>query len=144
MSATASQITSIWTDCSAVCSGVYQRKHQSSALLALCEGNSPITGFHLMTSSCFGNGSMSTTGEELVLCTKEIPCIGFNSLRPPQNMVFSNIPHWKCLHFDSSWFPMRTEQNMSLSKRLYFDCNFIQDCSVDSVLPLLQVLTWCG
>ena len=65
MSATASQITNISTVCSAVCSGAHQNKHQSFALLALCEGNLPVTGrfpsqrasnaeksFHLMTSSC--------------------------------------------------------------------------------------------
>ena len=30
--------------CSTVCSRAHQRKHQSSALLALCEGNPPVTG----------------------------------------------------------------------------------------------------
>ena len=34
-----SQITSDSTVCSTICSGVHQRKHQSFALLALCEGN---------------------------------------------------------------------------------------------------------
>ena len=63
MSPMASQITSIWTGCSAVCSGARQRKHQSSALLAFVRGihrwpvgsphKGPITRkmFHLMTSS---------------------------------------------------------------------------------------------
>ena len=44
MSAMASQITSLtiiyWT----IYSGADQRKHQSSASLALCAGNSPVTG----------------------------------------------------------------------------------------------------
>ena len=43
----ASQITNVSIICSIVCSGADQRKHQSSALLALCEGNPPpvTTGF---------------------------------------------------------------------------------------------------
>ena len=44
MSAMASQITSFSIACSAVCSGADQRKQQSSVLLALCAGNSPMTG----------------------------------------------------------------------------------------------------
>ena len=44
MSAMASQITSFTIVYSAVYSGTDQRKHQSSALLVLWEGNSPLTG----------------------------------------------------------------------------------------------------
>ena len=44
MSAMASQITSVSIICSNVCSDADQRKHQSSASLALCAGNSPVTG----------------------------------------------------------------------------------------------------
>ena len=44
MNAMASQGTGVSIVCLTVCSGVDQRKHQSSALLALCEGNSPVTG----------------------------------------------------------------------------------------------------
>ena len=39
MSVKASQINSNWTVCSTVFPGWQQRKHQGSALLALCEGN---------------------------------------------------------------------------------------------------------
>ena len=66
MSAMASLITDVSIVFSSVCSGADQRKRQSSALLALCEGNPPVTGgflsqrasnedfvFHLMTSSWF-------------------------------------------------------------------------------------------
>ena len=55
ISAMASQITNLKMIYSTVCSGVDQRKHQSSASLAfVCAGNSPVTGkcFPLMTSSC--------------------------------------------------------------------------------------------
>ena len=38
LSAMASQITGIWTVCSAVCSGARQRKHQRSASLAFARG----------------------------------------------------------------------------------------------------------
>ena len=63
MGTMASQITSLTIVYSIVHSGADQRKHQSSASLAFCEGNSPVTGefphkwpvmhtfFHLMTSS---------------------------------------------------------------------------------------------
>ena len=44
MSAMASQITSVSIVCSTICSGADQRKHESSALLALCEGNPPVSG----------------------------------------------------------------------------------------------------
>ena len=65
----ASQLTSVWIVCSAICSGADQRKHQSSASLAFVRGlhrgpvNSPhkwpVTRkcFHLMTSS-WGEGSV--------------------------------------------------------------------------------------
>ena len=43
-SAMASQITVVLIVCSAVCSGAHKRKHQSSVLLAFCEGNPPVTG----------------------------------------------------------------------------------------------------
>ena len=44
MSAMASQISDDSIVCSIVCSGAEQRKHQSSALLALYEMNPPVTG----------------------------------------------------------------------------------------------------
>ena len=44
MGAMASQITSIMIVYSTVHSGADQRKYQSSASLAFCEGNSPVTG----------------------------------------------------------------------------------------------------
>ena len=43
MSAMASQISGVSVVYSTVCSGADQGKHQSSASLALCEGNSPVT-----------------------------------------------------------------------------------------------------
>ena len=54
MGAIASQITSLTIVHSTVYSDADQRKHQSSVLLAICAGNSPVPGkcFHLMTSSC--------------------------------------------------------------------------------------------
>ena len=44
MSTMASQITIVSSVCSTVCSDADQRKYQSSTSLALCEGNSPVTG----------------------------------------------------------------------------------------------------
>ena len=44
MSAMASQITGVSIVYSTFCSGAGQRKHQSSALLAICARNSPVTG----------------------------------------------------------------------------------------------------
>ena len=44
ISAMASQITSLTIVCSVVNSGTDQRKYQSSAWLAFCKGNSPVTG----------------------------------------------------------------------------------------------------
>ena len=44
MGAMASQITSLTIVYSTVHSGPDERKHQSSALLAICAGNSPVTG----------------------------------------------------------------------------------------------------
>ena len=44
MGATVSQITSLMIVNSTVHSGADQRKHQSSASLAICAGNSPATG----------------------------------------------------------------------------------------------------
>ena len=46
MSAMASQITGVSIVQSTVCSGAHQRKHQSSASLALCAGNSPVNSPH--------------------------------------------------------------------------------------------------
>ena len=48
MSTMASQITGIWTVCSAVCSGVHQIKHQSSAPLAFVRGTyrCPLDSIH--------------------------------------------------------------------------------------------------
>ena len=43
MTAMASQITGVSIVCSTVCSGADQRKQQSSAIRALCEGNPPVT-----------------------------------------------------------------------------------------------------
>ena len=39
-----SQITGVAIVYSTVCSGADQRKHQSSTSLAICAGNSPVTG----------------------------------------------------------------------------------------------------
>ena len=44
MSTMVSQITSNSTDYSTACSCLPQRNHQNSTLLALCEGNPPVTG----------------------------------------------------------------------------------------------------
>ena len=44
MNMMASLITGIWIVYSSVCSGADQRKYQSSVSLALCAGNSPVTG----------------------------------------------------------------------------------------------------
>ena len=44
MGAMASKMTSVSIAYATVCSGADQRKHQSCASLALCEGNSPVTG----------------------------------------------------------------------------------------------------
>ena len=44
MSMKASQITGVSIVYSIICSDVDQRKHQRSALMALCVGNSPVTG----------------------------------------------------------------------------------------------------
>ena len=43
MSAMTSKITGLTIVYSTIYSGTDQRKHQSSALLALCEGNLPVT-----------------------------------------------------------------------------------------------------
>ena len=73
MGAIASQITSLMIVYSMVYSDADQRKHQSSALLCLCAGNSRTSGqlrgnfFLLMTSSWRGN-SISTTKVNLFSC----------------------------------------------------------------------------
>ena len=51
MSTNASQISAIWLQILTVCSGNQHRKHQSSTLLALCEGNSWFK-FILLTLGC--------------------------------------------------------------------------------------------
>ena len=49
-----------FTVCSTVCSGVHQRKHQRSVILALYEGNQPVTnGFSSQRASNAENVSMS-------------------------------------------------------------------------------------
>ena len=137
----ASQITSIWTVCLAVCSGVYQIKHKSSTLMALYEGKHRLPGF--------GNGSMSTTGDELVLCTKEMSCIGFNSLRSAQSMVFSIFSQWKFLYFDSNWFSMRPEQNVSILVAISFKivrvtvCYHWIKCWLGAVKAISHYLNQC-
>ena len=44
MNVIVSQITGNLTVCPTLCSGYQQSKHQRSTLLALCEGNPPVTG----------------------------------------------------------------------------------------------------
>ena len=44
ISTMASQMTGMSTVCSIVCTCTHQRKHQSSASLAFCEGKPPVTG----------------------------------------------------------------------------------------------------
>ena len=59
MGAMASQITSLAIVYSTVYPGADQRKHQSSTSLALCEGNSPVTGeFPAQRASSAENGSI--------------------------------------------------------------------------------------
>ena len=55
MMAMASQITSLPIVYPTVYSCADKRKHQSSALLAICAGNSPVTGFGLLAYEV-GNG----------------------------------------------------------------------------------------
>ena len=50
--AIASQITVYLTVCLTAHTGQHEREHQSSAILALCGGTPPVTGFHVMTLSC--------------------------------------------------------------------------------------------
>ena len=52
MSVMASQNTGVSIVYSTICSEADQRKHQSSALLAFCEGNSPVTGEFPAQSAC--------------------------------------------------------------------------------------------
>ena len=75
-----SQITSNQTVCSTTCSGYQQRKHQSSALLALCEsghwwisltnGQQCRKYFHGLTSSwsCMQERCLSFMNSEVCLC----------------------------------------------------------------------------
>ena len=53
MSAMASQIIGVLIVYSTICSGANQRKHQSSAITDLCEGNSPVTGEFPVTRKMF-------------------------------------------------------------------------------------------
>ena len=50
VSAMASQITSIWTVCSSVCSGAHQRKSSQLRVTGLCGGNTPAYPFRHNTS----------------------------------------------------------------------------------------------
>ena len=59
MSFMAHQITGISMVCSIVCSGIHERKYQSSTSLALCEWNPPVTdGFLSQRASNMENISM--------------------------------------------------------------------------------------
>ena len=71
MSVMASQITSPTIVYSAIYSGADKRKHQSSALLALCEGNSPVTGeFPTQWTS---NAKMFPFDDVVMLCSCLFP-----------------------------------------------------------------------
>ena len=69
MSAMASQITGVSIVYSTVFSGTDQRKHQSSALLALCAGNTPVTGeFSAQRASNAEDVSILWRHHEIVIC----------------------------------------------------------------------------
>ena len=66
MSTMASQITGDPNVCSTVCIDVHQWNHQSSASLALCEENPPVTGrFPSQRASNAGNSSISWRHHEM-------------------------------------------------------------------------------
>ena len=104
MSAMASQITDVSIVYSAVCSGTDQRKHQRSASLGLCEGNSgpAMTSFWrwhlkfplcstLMTSS---NGNISAL---LALCDGNSPRLNKRLSKPSRRRWFETPlrPLWR-------------------------------------------------
>ena len=69
MSAMASQITGVSIVYSTVFSGTDQRKHQSSALLAICAGNTPVTGeFSAQRASNAEDVSIWWRHHEIVIC----------------------------------------------------------------------------
>ena len=97
MSAMGSQITGVSIVCSTVCSGAYQRTHQSSASLAFYEGNppdSPHKGPVTRKMFLFDNVIMQRFGN----CVKHSTCIIVS--RPyPQTMTMDYNPFL----FNLSW-----------------------------------------
>ena len=95
MGAMASQITGITIVYSTVYSGADQRKHHSSASLAFCAGNSPVTDeFHAQLASNAGNVSIGWRHHVLM----QIVIVQLKSLRKT----------WKCLllllsYVDPAW-----------------------------------------
>ena len=72
MNTMASQITSLTIVYSIVYSGVDQIKHQNSALLTLCAGNSPVTGeFPAQRASNTENASIWWRHHELQMAERD-------------------------------------------------------------------------
>ena len=111
-----SQITRSSTVCSSACSGWYQRTHQRSALVILCEGNSPVTdGFPsemvsnmervVVTSSLVERTMIFST-----ICASTSTHWGLNKMANISQTIFSNASAWKkdfvfWLKFNWIFFP---------------------------------------
>ena len=100
MRAMASQTTGISIVCWTVCSGGDQRKHQSSGLLALCSGNSPVMfSFDdvIMNKSKNGStGNIQPSSKQI--CWLILKSALWNKLQLDVNgnmKIYSRKMHWK-------------------------------------------------
>ena len=138
----ASQITGVWNVYSAICSGVYQRKHQSWTSLAFVMGihrwpvdsphKGPVNGklFDLMTSSwCVGKKSVLPTH---VFDGGATPVYSINKLKPRQN----------CLHFADDIFKcIFLNENVWIS--LTISLKFVPRVPINNIPALVRIMAWC-
>ena len=132
--AMASQITGMLTVYLIICSGAYQRKHQSSVSLAFVRGihwwpvNSSHKGPVTRRMFTFDDVVMYTKGDQVFFYVKMFVLMVLNTLPRADNTIEDGSHKWDLLHFENSW----THQGLNIyGKGL-----------VDNTSALVQVMAW--
>ena len=117
----ASQLTGASIVCLTICTGAYQRKHQTSASLAFVRGihrwpmdsphKGPVTrkSSHLMTSSCKGRGEQLSPSE-----TSHF----FNSLRPCVRVTHICVSNLTIMGSDNGLSPVLRQAIIWINARI--------------------------
>ena len=131
MNLKASQITDNSTPCWTACPCWQHSKHQSSTLLALCEGNPPVTFSMSWHHHAHPSTSHSHVGKQNWSCRYVIYHLLLNSLKPRWNRCHFADDILKCIFW---------KENVSVSIKT--SLKLIPKHPINSIPTLVQIMAW--